>query len=152
MRRCVRQTPRDRSETAAKPPGQRQPQMSPKLRTTTTRSNDDESSNSQGRVQMKFKFEVLLRQVDDDSHRLAHALAGKALHTEPEKTPRTVGMLSHLKPAHITARGPLPGELFHRRGGTDRPRNAASRSRAGAVPSMGCGSANRPVRGWVETW
>lgn len=37
-------------------------------------------------------------------------------------------------------------------GGTGRPRNAASRSIAGAVSSTGSGSANRPVRDWVEGW
>jgi hypothetical protein len=40
----------------------------------------------------------------------------------------------------------------HRCGGTGRPRIAAGRSMAGAVFSTDCGSANRPVRDWVESW
>src|ERR1022692_1804330 len=47
---------------------------------------------------------------------------------------------------------PVARDRSHRCGGTGRPRNAASRSMAGAVSSTGCGSANRPVRDWPESW
>ena len=36
--------------------------------------------------------------------------------------------------------------------GTGRPVNAASRSMAGALSRIGCGSANRPARGWLGSW
>lgn len=51
--------------------------------------------------------------------------------------------LPHLSLCHFRrAAGPTAA------GGTGRPRNAASRSMAGAPSWTGCGSAKRPVRGW----
>ena len=107
-----------------------------------------------------------------DTIQLDHAIwrfeSGRiALSNSLPPTLANVGRSDHRNRQHLPhrlAHAETPAQRAKGRGGSQRrgpksysgrtwhPRDAASRSMAVAVSSMGCGSANRPGRGWVECW